>query len=270
MSLVKNALRMCVCVWGGGGGYNHWWITIPLKMYVSSSHFYKAVSRNLSKYWAHCLDDWHSTVAMTNILWCVSLHCIRGWSYLQLKLHITANRRMGDIFCWVFINQIRQWVATCASSAYPAHGAEIYEVEISWYNAIPGTQLSVSHSIIGPVFTYTLRYIVGFRLVEMDISTNPKPTIYRHLYENTGPAGPHSTTADTECARWYLYYECVYTACMTGLQRVVYLPVAHGWRHEFCVWQSPLINCWCFFNVTGSVDYLSVRLPPYRLRDAHQ
>ena len=37
------------------------------------------------------------------------------------------------------------------------------------------------------VFSYKLRYIVGFGLVEMDISTNPKPTIYRNLYENTGP-----------------------------------------------------------------------------------
>ena len=33
------------------------------------------------------------------------------------------------------------------------------------------------------IFSYKLRYIVGFRLVE----TNPKPTIYRNLYENMGP-----------------------------------------------------------------------------------
>ena len=32
---------------------------------------------------------------------------------------------------------------------------------------------------------YKLRYIVGFWLVEMAISTNQKPTIYRNLYENT-------------------------------------------------------------------------------------
>ena len=37
----------------------------------------------------------------------------------------------------------------------------------------------------------TQRYIVGFWLVEMAISTNQKPTIYRNLYENTGP-GPRS------------------------------------------------------------------------------
>ena len=39
----------------------------------------------------------------------------------------------------------------------------------------------------GPVFLYKLRYIMGFGLVEMAILTNPKPTIYRNLYENTGP-----------------------------------------------------------------------------------
>ena len=34
----------------------------------------------------------------------------------------------------------------------------------------------------GLAFPYKLRYIVGFGLVEMDISTNPKPTIHRNLY----------------------------------------------------------------------------------------
>ena len=41
--------------------------------------------------------------------------------------------------------------------------------------------------ISGGVYSYKLRYIVGFWLVEMAISTNQKPTIYRNLYENTGP-----------------------------------------------------------------------------------
>ena len=39
----------------------------------------------------------------------------------------------------------------------------------------------------GAVFSYKLRYIVGFWLVEIAISTNQKPTIYRKLYENMGP-----------------------------------------------------------------------------------
>ena len=42
----------------------------------------------------------------------------------------------------------------------------------------------------GPVFSYTLRYIVGFGLVEMVIS---KSTIYRNLYENTGPDSQQET-----------------------------------------------------------------------------
>ena len=36
--------------------------------------------------------------------------------------------------------------------------------------------------------SYKLRYIVGLWLVEMAISTNHKPTIYRNLYQNTDPA----------------------------------------------------------------------------------
>ena len=38
-----------------------------------------------------------------------------------------------------------------------------------------------------PVFSYKLRYIVGFWLVETAVSTNQKPTMYRNLYVNTGP-----------------------------------------------------------------------------------
>ena len=49
----------------------------------------------------------------------------------------------------------------------------------------------------GTVFSYKLRYIVGFWLVEIDISTNPKPTIYRNLYENTGPD-----------SNWYSHVAC--------------------------------------------------------------
>ena len=49
----------------------------------------------------------------------------------------------------------------------------------------------------GPVFSYKLRYIVGFWLVEMAISTNQKPTIYRNLYENTAPVVyPGNTVVD--------------------------------------------------------------------------
>ena len=46
---------------------------------------------------------------------------------------------------------------------------------------------NTSNNVPGPVFSYKLRYIVGLWLVEMAISTNQKPTIYRNLYENTVP-----------------------------------------------------------------------------------
>ena len=50
-------------------------------------------------------------------------------------------------------------------------------------------QLSNEHSINikDAVFSYNLRCIVVFRLVEMAISTNLKTTIYRNLYDNTDP-----------------------------------------------------------------------------------
>ena len=48
--------------------------------------------------------------------------------------------------------------------------------------------------MVQPVFSYKLRYIVGFWLVEMAISTNPKPTIYRNLYENTDRGWVYSNT----------------------------------------------------------------------------
>ena len=35
-------------------------------------------------------------------------------------------------------------------------------------------------------YSHKLRYIVGFWLVEMAISTNQMPTIYRNLYDDTG------------------------------------------------------------------------------------
>ena len=43
--------------------------------------------------------------------------------------------------------------------------------------------IEVSQRHLGTVLSYKLRYIVGFGLVEMAISTNPKPTINRK--ENT-------------------------------------------------------------------------------------
>ena len=65
----------------------------------------------------------------------------------------------------------------------------IIHCPIWWYRSslISEYNLSVSGSMAWSVFAYKLRYIVDFGLVEMAISTNRKPTIYRNLYENTGP-----------------------------------------------------------------------------------
>ena len=37
-----------------------------------------------------------------------------------------------------------------------------------------------------PVFSYRLRWVVGFGLVEMAVSTNRRPTMGRVLWGNTG------------------------------------------------------------------------------------
>ena len=54
-----------------------------------------------------------------------------------------------------------------------------------------------------PVFSDKSRYIVGFGLVEMAISTNPKLTIYRTLDENTGPK-PRSQTPQITVLNYFL------------------------------------------------------------------
>ena len=69
----------------------------------------------------------------------------------------------------------------CQNSADPLPASDEKIVYIS-------SNISSEHETLsGRVFSYKLRYIVGFWLVEIAISTNQKPTIYRNLYENTGP-----------------------------------------------------------------------------------
>ena len=53
----------------------------------------------------------------------------------------------------------------------------------------------------GSLFSYKLRYIVGFGLVEMAISTNPKPTIYRNLYDT--PLIQQVVTQFQSAQRWH-------------------------------------------------------------------
>ena len=83
--------------------------------------------------------------------------------------------------------------------------------------------------IPGAVFSYKERYIVGFWLVETAVSTNQKPTIYRNLYENTGPerflgleaasfSGCNNVTAHVLCSeRKYYSPSSVGLVCMPSL-----------------------------------------------------
>ena len=68
----------------------------------------------------------------------------------------------------------------------------------------------------GSVFSYKLGYILGFGLVEMDISANPKPTIYRNLSENTGPRGHCSKIGFHQSGLEFRLNLCIFViyACM--------------------------------------------------------
>ena len=46
-------------------------------------------------------------------------------------------------------------------------------------------------AVSGALLSYKLLYIVGFWLVEMAISTNQKPTIYRNVYKTTSTVPQH-------------------------------------------------------------------------------
>ena len=79
----------------------------------------------------------------------------------------------------------------------------------------------------GGVFSYKLRYIVGFELVEMVISTNSKPTIYHTLYDNTDPAWDVDNRKITflhlpEYFQWFSQW------CELLLGQLVQLYVVHG------------------------------------------
>ena len=95
--------------------------------------------------------------------------------------------------------------------------------------------------VSGPVFLYKLRYIVGFWLVEMAISTNPKPTIYRNLYDNKGDTYPWSSHSIYGVAR-----HCVRYTLLPGLSCIVMDTYSNllssltekGWRHQFSLIQD--------------------------------
>ena len=92
---------------------------------------------------------------------------------------------------------LHKWAVTafwlCSAVTVPRRSVTITSAEPAFSEVIPhqaAVYTRFLHGTLygaqpGPVFSYKLRYIVGFALVEMAISTNAKPTIYRNLYENT-------------------------------------------------------------------------------------
>ena len=75
----------------------------------------------------------------------------------------------------------------CSSDQFCAFSQSIMQaIKHETLTQIPGYCWPTVYDA-GAIFSYKLRYIAGFWLVEMAISTNQKPTIYRNLYENTGP-----------------------------------------------------------------------------------
>ena len=76
-------------------------------------------------------------------------------------------------------------VITKIIQRFKGYNNTVYNVIFSVCSLLIATSVSRDVWLHGPVLSYKLRDIVGFGLVEMAISTNPKPTIYRNLYENT-------------------------------------------------------------------------------------
>ena len=112
-------------------------------------------------------------------------------------------------------------------------------------------------SSTGPVFSYKLRYIVGFWLVEIAISTNQKPTIYRNLYENTAPGFCILLSCWLYCSR--LYFD--YCSLIVGLYW------CHlGWTGGCCAGASVgpilLMSHWLYRRLLYSTDVALVVLAP--------
>ena len=88
---------------------------------------------------------------------------------LSLSEWKTMNRKFYDIKCMISLN----WLNLNAQ--------QLAHMSLDWSH-------ESQHVIYGPVFSYMLRYIVGFGMVEMAISINRKPTVYRQFVASSGPA----------------------------------------------------------------------------------
>ena len=83
-------------------------------------------------------------------------------------------------------------------SDFVFHASDSYAYFRFWKTVLLGR---LTYEITsGPVFSCKLRYIVGFILVEMAISTNPKPTIYNNLYKNADwPIESETWSVSVQC-----------------------------------------------------------------------
>ena len=97
-------------------------------------------------------------------------HVVSLTSHVSILVHLQ-----------IFMMETAEDIASCVYHWFRTMPAPTWLCDKDY--VLIGTQMGVA----GPVFSYKLRSIVGFWLVEMAISTNRKPTIYRNLYENTAP-----------------------------------------------------------------------------------
>ena len=90
----------------------------------------------------------------------------------KFSLELQFNQIIGSYF----INRV--FFFTLRTVLFVAYsGRQGVQVDLMWQQ---------------PVFFYNLRHVVGFGLVDMAPLTNPKPTIYRNLCENTGTGQYHN------------------------------------------------------------------------------
>ena len=105
---------------------------------------------------------------------------------IKFSLELQLNQIIGSYF----INRI--FLFTLRTVLFVAYsGRQGIQVDLMWQP---------------PVFFYNLRHVVGFGSVYMAPSTNPKPTIYHNLCENTGPGQYHNVWSKLN---YILLFVCV-------------------------------------------------------------
>ena len=105
----------------------------------------------------------------------------------------------------------------------------------------------------GAVFSYKLRYIVGFWLVETAVSTNQKPTMYRNLYENTAPGLIGKILVFTSIPTHTMHWPGV--VFMLG-QRLRRIPFAGCQSSLYTSELSVVVQVW---RLPGNIDSTSVQ-----------